>query len=177
MILFAFVSSLVFFLGIGLWSVVRSRGTAGDYYLASRSVSPLFVGLSAIATNNSGYMFIGVIGYTYTTGLPAIWLMIGWILGDFLASLLLHSRLRQATEKTSEVSFAGVLSTWNGTDWLRYRRLAAIVTIIFLGAYASAQFNAGGKALTAMFGWEAGTGAVLVAGIVLLYCIAGGLRA
>jgi len=177
MVLLTFVFSLVFFLGIGLWSVVRSRGTAGDYYLASRSVSPLFVGLSAIATNNSGYMFIGVIGYTYTTGLPAIWLMIGWILGDFLASLFLHSRLRRATEKTGEVSFAGVLSTWNGTDWVRYRRLAAIVTVIFLGAYASAQFNAGGKALTAMFGWGTSTGAVLVAGIVLLYCIAGGIRA
>ncbi|MGB0454067.1 MAG: hypothetical protein ACPGJV_10170 [Bacteriovoracaceae bacterium] len=35
--------------------------------------------LSAIATSNSGYMFIGMIGYTYTSGLQSIWLMVGWM--------------------------------------------------------------------------------------------------
>ena len=66
------VSFLVFLLGftaIGLASALRSRGTKRDYYLANNSVSPWLVGLSAVATNNSGYMFIGVIGYTYFTRL------------------------------------------------------------------------------------------------------------
>lgn len=40
-------------------------------------------GLSAVATNNSGYMFIGLMGYTYVVGLLSVWLMIGWITGDF----------------------------------------------------------------------------------------------
>lgn len=177
MTLATFIVSLLFFLGIGLFSAMRSRGTAQDYYLCSRSVSPPFVGLSAIATNNSGFMFIGVIGYTYATGLPAVWLMVGWILGDFVASTFLHRKLRMATEGSGEASFAGVLSRWHEPDFARFRKLAAAITVIFLGAYAAAQFSAGGKALQALFGWNPKSGAVMVAIIVVMYCFAGGLRA
>ncbi|HAK61621.1 MAG TPA: sodium/proline symporter, partial [Alphaproteobacteria bacterium] len=88
---------------------------------------------------NSGYMFIGVIGFTYTAGLSAIWLMIGWITGDFIASLFIHRRLRAATEWTKEASFGSVLARWRGVDMPVWRRLAAVVTILFLGAYAAAQ--------------------------------------
>ena len=99
---------------VGLASMVHSRGTKQDYYLASGNVKPWLVGLSAVATNNSGYMFIGVIGYTYSTGLAAIWLMIGWIAGDFMSSLYVHRRLKNATARSGEVSYAGVLSNWHG---------------------------------------------------------------
>ena len=68
----SFILVLSVFLLIGLSSVFFSRGTKSDYYVASSSVPAPLVGLSAVATNNSGYMFIGVIGYTYTTGLAAI---------------------------------------------------------------------------------------------------------
>ncbi len=72
---YSFVIFLLGFTLIGVSSYWKSRGTKQDYYLASSSVSSWLVGLSAVATNNSGYMFIGVIGYTYATGLASIWLM------------------------------------------------------------------------------------------------------
>ena len=78
MIAVSFAAFLLMFLGVGVAAVRRGTGTRDDYYIASQGVSPALVGLSAVATNNSGYMFIGVIGYTYATGLPAIWLMFGW---------------------------------------------------------------------------------------------------
>ena len=77
----SFVLCLLGFTLIGSSSARASRGTRHDYYLADGNVPPWLVGLSAVATNNSGYMFIGVIGYTYATGFPAIWLMLGWLLG------------------------------------------------------------------------------------------------
>lgn len=177
MMMASFIAFLVGFLLIGLSSALKSRGTKGDYYLASRSVSPALAGLSAVATNNSGYMFIGVIGFTYVTGLAAVWLMVGWILGDFLASLFIHRQLRLSTERTREVTFAGVLARWQGGDMAHVRRLAAVITVLFLGAYAAAQLAAGGKALYALFGWEKQAGAMLVAAMVALYCLAGGIRA
>jgi sodium/proline symporter len=73
----SFFVALALFTLIGLASAAQSRGTKTDYYLASRDVSPMFAGLSAIATNNSGYMFIGLMGYTYAVGLASIWLMVG----------------------------------------------------------------------------------------------------
>jgi sodium/proline symporter len=72
MMMLSFAACLLAFLLLGIYSARFSNGTAADYYLASRHVRPFIVGLSAVATNNSGYMFIGVIGYTYTTGLAAV---------------------------------------------------------------------------------------------------------
>lgn len=182
MVVTSFLLFLGVFVAIGLSSVRRSRHTKQDYYLASSSVHPALVGLSAVATNNSGYMFIGVIGYTYATGLAAIWIMLGWILGDYLASLFVHQRLRQATQRSGEVSYAGVLSHWyKGAPGAQRRdglqRLIGVVSLVFLLAYASAQLVAGSKALHVLFGWPAWGGAVMGATLVLAYCWAGGIRA
>ncbi|MDH5710902.1 MAG: sodium/proline symporter [Gammaproteobacteria bacterium] len=174
----SFLFFLLLFVLIGISSLFKSRGTKQDYYLASSSVSPALVGLSAVATNNSGYMFIGVIGYTYATGLASIWLMIGWIAGDFLASTFVHHRLRLATERTGEVSYAGVLSNWYA-DGLQnnLQRVIGLISLLFLLAYASAQLVAGSKALYVLFDWPTWAGAVMGAVLVALYCIAGGIRA
>lgn len=173
----SFIVVLSLFLMIGLSSVFKSRGTKSDYYIASSSVPAPLVGLSAVATNNSGYMFIGVIGYTYATGLAAIWLMIGWIAGDYLASTFIHSRLRKATESTKEVSYSGVLSNWDGVIDLRLQRTAGLISLVFLLAYAGAQLVAGSKALHVLLDWPTWSGAVVGAILVILYCIAGGIRA
>ncbi|MGZ0707069.1 sodium/proline symporter [Coraliomargarita sp. W4R53] len=173
----SFLLFLAAFVVIGVSSVRHSRGTKKDYYLASSSLSPSLVGLSAVATNNSGYMFIGVIGYTYVTGLAAIWLMIGWIAGDFIASTFVHAKLRHATGHTKEVSFAGVLSRWGGREDARLQRVCAAISLVFLLAYASAQLVAGSKALHVLFGWPGYTGAVIGAVLVVCYCLAGGIRA
>jgi SSS family transporter len=173
----SFLAFLSLFVVIGVSSFFFSRGTKKDYYLASSNISPALVGLSAVATNNSGYMFIGVIGYTYATGLASFWLMIGWIVGDFLASTYVHSRLRHATQHSGETSYAGVLSNWFGQHNLLQQRLIALISLIFLMAYAGAQLVAGSKALQVLFDWPAYSGAVLGAALVTVYCFAGGIRA
>jgi sodium/proline symporter len=176
-ILASFLLFLLVFLGVGLASALKARASRMDYYLASREVSPWLCGLSAVATNNSGYMFIGVIGFTYATGLASIWLMAGWITGDFLGSLFIHRRLRESTAKTNEASFPAVIARWNGESFQVWRRIAAVVMVIFLGAYAAAQISAGGKALQGVFAWDPAAGAVMVAAMILVYSLAGGIRA
>lgn len=173
----SFAACVVCFLLIGLASFARSRGTCTDYYLASRDVSPVLVGLSAVATNNSGYMFIGVIGYTYSSGLAAVWLMVGWIAGDLLASFAVYRPLRLAAGRTRELTFTGVLSRWGGDERRTLRVVGGLFTLVFLGAYAAAQIAAGSKALDALFGWGRDAGGLLTASMVMAYCLAGGIRA
>lgn len=177
LVTYSFLFFLLMFVIIGVSSLFYSRRSRQDYYLASHSVPPWLVGLSAVATNNSGYMFIGVIGYTYVTGLASIWLMIGWITGDFLASMFIHKHLRQATIDTEEASYAGVLGHWGGVRFKTFQRLAAIISLVFLLSYAAAQLVAGGKALQVLFGWPNWGGAVLGSVLVMVYCYAGGIRA
>ncbi len=173
----SFVLILAFFMAVGLASGRKATGERKDYYLASSSVRPWLAGLSAVATNNSGYMFIGVIGYTYQTGLASIWLMLGWILGDFVGSTFIHRRLRQVTAETGEASFAGVIARWHGETFGTWRRIAAVIMVVFLIAYAGAQVSAGGKALEGVLGIDPRAGAISVAVMVLIYSIVGGIRA
>lgn len=173
----SFIAFLAIFVAIGVSSVLRSRGTKQDYYLASNDVPASLVGLSAVATNNSGYMFIGVIGYTYMTGLAAVWLMVAWLLGDYLASTFIHARLRQATVQNDESSYAGVLGNWYGQKNMAVQRLVALLSLLFLMAYAGAQLVAGSKALQVLLDWPHYAGAIIGAVMVTLYCFAGGIRA
>lgn len=173
----SFLAFLAIFVAIGISSVLHSRGTKQDYYLASNDVPASLVGLSAVATNNSGYMFIGVIGYTYVTGLAAVWLMVAWLLGDYLASTFIHARLRQATVQNDESSYAGVLGNWYGQKDLALQRLVALLSLVFLMAYAGAQLVAGSKALQVLLDWPQYAGAIIGAVMVTLYCFAGGIRA
>lgn len=177
LILFSFLAFLLLFVLIGLGSVLLSQKSTEDYLVAGKSVKPWLVGLSAIATNNSGYMFIGMIGATYADGLRTIWLMVGWIIGDFCASLIAARKIRAAADESHVQSFGGLISTWNGTALPLYQRLAGLFTLFFLTIYAGAQLKAGTKATEVLLGWPMELGIVVGAGIVLLYSAFGGIRA
>ncbi len=176
-VIVSFVCFLLFFTAVGISSHWRSQNTKSDYYVAGHSIKPWLVGLSAVATNNSGYMFIGVIGYTYTAGLAAFWLMVGWIAGDLVASLLVHKRIRYAAERSGQSSYPGTLAHWYGISNRQWQVLAALISLVLLLAYAGAQLVAGSKALSVMLDWPNWAGAVMGAVMVAAYCMAGGIRA
>jgi len=176
-VIVSFLFFLVGFAAIGLLSSRKSKSNTSDYLLAGSGVKPWLVALSAVATNNSGYMFIGMIGYTYLYGLSSIWLMIGWIVGDFIASFLIHAKLRDVTEKQKSLSFSESLAKWQGKHAVLVQWIAGFITVIFLGTYAGAQLKAGSKALHVLFGWDMSIGAIIGAILVVLYCFSGGIRA
>ena len=165
------------FVLIGLASTFYSKKTEEDYLTTGQSTSPWLVALSAVATNNSGYMFIGVIGFTYTTGLSSFWVTFGFFFGDYLASLLIHKKLRVQSGKQKSQSFGGLLSNWQGKSFKKLRILTGLMTLVFLSIYAAAQFKAGSKALHVLFDWDYSSGAIIGGVMVLLYCLAGGIRA
>lgn len=173
----SFVFFLILFLAVGLLSARFRKNTRHDYYLAGLSIPPWLVGLSAMATNLSGYMFIGLIGFTYHTGLSSIWLMFGWIIGDLLVSIFIHKPLREQTESQNQLSYAGVLACWDGQKFRLVQKIAAVMLIFLLMSYASAQMLAGSKALLVLLHWPFQTGVIVSAVMIALYCWAGGIRA
>lgn len=173
----SFIFFLIIFVIIGVSSSFISKKNNSDYLMAGNSISPWLAALSAVATNNSGYMFIGLIGFTYTSGLQSIWLMVGWILGDLAMARYVHKKLRGKSGELSLLSFGGVLARWNGTEYNNLRKIVGVITVIFLGIYAAAQFKAGSKALYVLFGWDYSVGAIIGAIIVFAYCLSGGIRA
>ncbi len=173
-----FTLFLFAFVAIGVLSVRRAQKTEVDYLLAGRNVGPWLTALSAVATNSSGFMFVGLIGATYNEGLGSIWIMVGWIGGDWLAWLFVHRRLREKSEARQSLSFSGFLATdHRGQTQRSVAVVGSLITVIFLGTYAGAQLHAGSKALHVLFGWPYASGAMLGAMVIVLYCFSGGIRA
>lgn len=181
MILFTFLAFLLIFFLIGTSTYFFSKNTTEDYLVAGKNVHPSLVGLSAVATNNSGFMFIGMIGATYTMGLSSIWLMIGWIVGDFLVQRTSVNTIQQHAQTDGVHSFGGLILNWMGHHQIpqgrKLRRLIGLLTIVFLIVYAAAQLKAGTKATQVLLGWPPEIGIFLAAAIIFVYSLAGGIRA
>ena len=173
----SFIAFLLCFLGVGIYASTRKQSTTEDYLLASRSVNPWLMALSAVSTNNSGFMFVGLIGSTFTEGFSSVWLMAAWVLGDYLGWLSgVPEKLRRRSEELGAVTIPSFLGK-GLKDGRTVTIIGGLITLIFLGIYAAAQLTAGSKALTALFGWNHAVGAVIGAVIVMVYCFAGGIRA
>ena len=175
-VILSFLIILLVIALVGLSAGRLSKPNKADYYLAGKSLSPWIVGLSAMATNNSGYMFIGLIGFTYMVGLPSIWLMIGWIVGDFLISRTVHKKINQAAKENLNVTYASVVGAWSEQGKF-ITKFIGLLSLIFLIVYASAQFVSGGKTLMVIFGWDLWLGIGIGSVIVFMYTMVGGIRA
>ena len=189
MVVYSFLFTFMIFVLIGWASAFWQRGNRRDFYLASQSIGPVAAGLSAVSSTLSGFLFIGIIGMTWKLGLFAVFLFFSIMFGNFANWLFLVPRLRKTWDASPKklISFAEfVLQPTNKnksdiqTDpiWSGYLKvLVAIITIVFLSTYSAGQINSAGKALQVLFGWELWSGALLGSVVVLIYCIAGGLRA
>lgn len=178
MVIASFLGFLVLFTVVGVLSATAKSDTTEDYLVASRNVNPWLAALSAVSTNNSGYMFVGLIGFTYRSGISAMWITFGWILGDFMTWFWVHRRVREQSERVDANSVPTLLgSNQEGGRSRPVVILSGIVTFIFLGLYSAAQLKAGSAATVVLFGWPDWLGAVVGAVVVVLYCFAGGIRA
>ncbi len=174
----SFAFFLLLFTVIGALASRKKQSSSEDYLVASRNVNPWLIALSAVSTNNSGYMFIGLIGFTWRQGLEAIWITFGWILGDLITWFWVHSRVRRQSEQRNAASVPALLATDSSGKQHRLISVAAgILTFLFLGGYAAAQLKAGSTTLHTLFGWPMWLGSVLGVAIVTVYCMSGGIRA
>ena len=177
MIFLSFCLFLFLFSLVGFLSVIKKKNTSLDYLLANQEIKPWLAAISAIATSNSGYMFIGQIGFTYIYGLQSVWLMFGLIFGDFVSSLFVHKSIRKKSEELKVFSFANLISKWHGENYRYVQLFGGLIILIFLSTYAAAQLNAGSKSMHILFGLDYRLGAIIGGIIVLLYCFSGGIRA
>ena len=162
------------FAGIGLASMWVKEDTTDDYLVAGRGMHPALAALSAVSTWNSGYMFIGFIGFTYTMGYSIIWIGLGSMVGQIVAWIWLYKFIQQAANERGVRSLSSLVSDVTGSP---EAKLAAVLSVLFLAVYAAAQLTSGGKALYVMLGWSEVIGILIGFVLVVAYCYAGGIRA
>ncbi|MEC8045471.1 MAG: sodium/proline symporter [Candidatus Thermoplasmatota archaeon] len=173
-LILSFLLFMGFFAAVGLSSIRVKENTTDDYLVAGRGMHPGLAALSAVSTWNSGYMFIGFIGFTYTIGYSVIWIGLASTIGQIVAWIWLYKFIQEQANERGVRSLSSLVSRVSGAP---EAKLAAALSVLFLSVYAAAQLTSGGKALFAMMGWSELIGILIGFILVVAYCYAGGIRA
>lgn len=170
----SFLLLMMFFAGVGLASMRVKQDNTDDYLVAGRGMHPALAALSAVSTWNSGYMFIGFIGFVFIQGYSAIWISLVSTIGQLIAWIWLYKYIQKEGHERGIRSLSSLVSNVKGSP---EAKLAAVLSVGFLSIYAAAQLTAGGVALNSMLGWSEIIGILIGFVLVVAYCYAGGIRA
>lgn len=163
---------------IGLYSARYARRSDEDYFLAGRSLSGPVAALSASASSESGWVTLGLVGWAFTEGIKAYWIIPGCLLGFLFNWFVVAGPMSDRARGLNAVTLPDFFA-FNFKERLPLiRTLAVIVILVAMFLYVAAQFAAAGKAFDASFDvidykWGVLIGAV----IVLIYTVTGGFRA
>lgn len=174
MLVLSFLFFMSIFAGVGLASMMVKEDTTDDYLVAGRGMHPALAALSAVSTWNSGFMFIGFIGFTYMLGFNIIWLSLLSTIGQVVAWAWLYKFIQEEGQERGVRSLSSLVADKAGAP---EAKLAAVLSVLFLSIYAAAQLTSGGKALYVMMGWDEVIGILIGFVLVVAYCYAGGIRA
>ena len=163
---------------VGLYSARFAKKSDEDYFLAGRSLSGPVAALSASASSESGWVTLGLVGWAFTEGVKAYWIIPGCLLGFLFNWFVIAGPLSDRARELNALTLPDFFALHFRERLPLVRTLAVIVILTAMFLYVAAQFAAAGKAFEASFATVNYKWGVLIgAAIVLIYTITGGFRA
>jgi cation/acetate symporter len=156
-------------LGIGTYGVRLAR-TTSDLFVASRAVSPWWNAAAISGEYLSAASFLGVAGLMLKFGASALWLPVGFTAGYLTLLLFVAAPLRRFGSYTIPDFAEARLPAPS------MRLLAAAIVLLISGCYLVPQLKGAGVTLRAVTGAPYWVGVAVVAGIVALNVVLGGMR-
>ncbi len=160
------------------WGIkgARQAKTAGDYFIAGRSISIWVFVLAATATSFSGWTFMGHPGLIYRDGFPYAYASFYAITIPFTGVMFLK-RQWMIGKKFGFVTPGEMFANYFRSDTIRI--LVVLVALVFSVPYLGIQLRASGflfNVLTDQM-FDVTTGMILLSLVVIIYVASGGLRA
>jgi cation/acetate symporter len=156
-------------LAIGTWALRFSR-TTSDFFVASRSVRPAMNAYAISGEYLSGASFLGIAGLVLTFGAEMLWYPVGWTAGYLVLLVLVAAPLRRSGAYTLPDFAEARLGSRT------VRTLASVMVVAIGWLYVMPQLQGAGFALRAATGLPGWAGGLVVAVVVLLNVLAGGMR-
>ena len=154
---------------IGTWGLRLAR-TTSDFFVASRSVRPALNASAIGGEYLSAASFLGVAGLVLASGAEMLWYPVGWTAGYLVLLVLVAAPLRRSGAYTMP-DFAQARL---GSRRVRAVTSMLVVAIGFL--YLLPQFQGAGLTLRLATGLPTWAGGLVVASVVLVNVLAGGMR-
>ena len=166
------IAFVLFTLVIYAFIGVLSRTTAVEaYYVAGRSVPPVFNGMATAADWMSGASFVAMAGGIYMSGHPYMAFIVGWTGGYILVATLMAPYLR----KFGCYTVPDFIGTRYGGKLTRF--VAIVVLVVASFTYVTAQITATGTIAARAFLIPFEIGVWLGLFGILVCSMLGGMRA
>nr|WP_315269112.1 cation acetate symporter [Microbacterium lemovicicum] len=150
---------------------LRISRTTGDFFVASRSVRPVWNASAISGEYLSAGTFLGLAGLVLLSGAEGFWFPIGYAAGYLLVLLFVASPLRRSGAYTIPDFVQARLES------VAARRVTSIVVLVIGWLYVVPQLHGAALALGVVADVDPWVGAVLVAVLVAGIVAAGGMRA
>ncbi|MDQ4084463.1 MAG: cation acetate symporter [Actinomycetota bacterium] len=149
---------------------LRVSRTTSDFYVASRSVGPVWNASAIGGEYLSAGSFLGVAGLVLAFGADMLWYPVGWTAGYLVLLVLVASPLRRSGAYTlpdfAEVRLESVLA----------RRISSVLVVAIGWLYLLPQFQGAGITLRTVTGAPVWVGGVVIAVVVIVNVLSGGMR-
>ena len=169
-----FISYMVIMLLVGVY-FYRKNESSEDYYVGSRNMGSLHIGLSVVATDVGGGFSIGLGGLGFVMGLAGSWMLFAGLIGAWLAAVLLIPKVHKLSGKHEFQTFPQLFGTFYDK---RVALIAAVISAIGYLGFTSSQILAGAKLASASFtGLERDEALLIMGSVAVIYTALGGLKA
>ncbi len=176
---------LAVMVAIGLW-VYRRTVSQSDFVLGGRQLNSWVAGLSANASDFSGWLLLGLPGAIYVSGLGEAWIAVGLAAGFAGSWILIAPRLRVYTERVTDSRSGGESDSLTLSSFLEnrfedrsrsLRAVSAVLIIVFYFFYVASGLVAMAALFDQVFGLDPAPAIVIGVSIVVLYTVLGGFLA
>lgn len=172
-----FLVYLALMLAIGVYAYRRTANSS-DYFLGGRSLGPWPAALSAGASDMSGWLLLGLPGYAFASGMEAVWLGGGLLLGTWLNWLLVAKRLRTYSIEADDALTLPEFFAKRFEDKSNLLQvISAFFILLFFLFYTSSGLVAGGKLFETVFGLDYTLAVIIGTVCVVSYTLFGGFLA
>jgi len=168
-----FIFTLLLPVFVGIITTKRTKNQS-DFIVGGRSINKFTVALSAVSTGRSSWLVLGVSGMAYTMGVGAVWAVVGYITAELFQFIFIGRKLREQTEKYGSLTLLDYFEERFKDSKNLIRSVGAVIIIIFLTAYVSAQFNAGASSLSTSMNIPFLYAILISAALILIYMVLGG---
>lgn len=180
--LLAFILYFLAVLSIGVFFMIRSKGTGEEeYFLGGRGMGPWVTAMSAQASDMSGWLLMGFPGSILAFGMGKVWIGIGLAIGTSLNWILVAKRLRRFSKVANDsITLPQYLTNRFASKNKALQIISAIVFLVFFTLYVASGFVAGKTVLTSVIPQLAGKdelALLIFALIIIAYTFSGGFKA
>ena len=162
---------------IGLYAA-RSTSSLKDYVLGGRSLGKVITGLSAGASDMSGWLLMGLPGALYVAGISQAWIAIGLTIGSWCNWKFVAARLRSFTQNASDALTLPDYFSARFKDKMRITAvISAFVILIFFVVYCASGMVSGARLFEQTFGLDYQNALLIGAVSTILYVCIGGCLA